>query len=70
MGLPEPSLTTTTKPFSLLSHCKVDCDSPCCTKICGEDKHCFVLMPIHTKTLTAIAMKMKVQIKRFQNNYN
>ena len=40
MGLSETSLTTITKPFSFLSHCKVPCDSPCCTKICGEDNHC------------------------------
>ena len=40
MGLPEPSLTTITNPFSFLSHCKVSCDSPCCTKLCGEEHHC------------------------------
>ena len=40
MGLSEPSLTTIPKPFSPLSHCKVPCDSPCCTKTCGEDNHC------------------------------
>ena len=28
-----------TKPFSSVSHRKVYCDSPCCTKICGEDNH-------------------------------
>ena len=39
MGLSEPSLTTITKPFSCLSHCKVSCDSPFCAKICGEDNH-------------------------------
>ena len=40
MGMSESSLNTITKPFSFLSHCKVSCDSPCCTKICGEDNHC------------------------------
>ena len=39
MGLSESSLTTITKPFSCLSHCKVSCDSPCCTKLCGDDNH-------------------------------
>ena len=38
MGLSESAL----KPFSCLSHCKVPCDSPCCTKLCGEDNHCNV----------------------------
>ena len=37
MGLSESAL----KPFSFfLSHCKVSCDSPCRTKLCGEDNHC------------------------------
>ena len=40
MGMSESSLNTIAKPFSFLSHCKVPCDSPCCTKICGEDSHC------------------------------
>ena len=53
MGLSESAL----KPFSFLSHCKVSCDSPCCAKICGEDNHCIFLISIHTKTLSAIAMK-------------
>ena len=39
MGLTQSSLDTVIKPFSLLSHCKVSCDSPCCTKICGENNH-------------------------------
>ena len=38
MGLSESSL----KPFSFLNHCKVSCDSPCCTKLCGEDNQCNV----------------------------
>ena len=40
MGLTESSLNTVTEQFSFLSHGKVSCDSPCCTKICGEDNHC------------------------------
>ena len=48
MGLPEPSLTTITKTFSLLSHCKVSCGSPCCTELCV----------VHTEMSTAIVMKM------------
>ena len=40
MGLSTSSLTTITKPTSFLSHCKVSCDSPCCTKTCGKDNHC------------------------------
>ena len=47
MGLSEPSLTTITKPISCLSHCKVSCDSPCCTKICGEDNHCVFNIDTH-----------------------
>ena len=58
MGLPESSLNTITKPYHFLSHCKVSCDSPCCTKICGEDNHC-ILIQIHTNMLTAIAMKIQ-----------
>ena len=33
MGLSESSLTTITKPFSFLSHCKINCDSPCCQSL-------------------------------------
>ena len=40
MGLSESGLTTITKPFSFLSHCKVSCDSPCCASLCGENNHC------------------------------
>ena len=43
MGLSESAL----KPFSLLSHCKVSCDSPCCVNICGEDNHCNVNIDTH-----------------------
>ena len=38
MGLSESSLNTITKPLSSLSHCKVSCDSPCCVRICGDNK--------------------------------
>ena len=47
MGLPESSLTTITKPLSFLPHCKVSCDSPCCTELCGEDNHCFFNIDTH-----------------------
>ena len=47
MGLSESSLTTITKPFSFSSHCKVSCDSPCCTKICGEDNRCIFNIDTH-----------------------
>ena len=43
MGLPGSSL----KPFGCLSHCKISCGSPCCTKICGEDNHCNVNIGTH-----------------------
>ena len=51
MGLSESFLTAITKPFSFLSHCKISCDSPCCTKIrgktCGEDNHCVFNIDTH-----------------------
>ena len=48
MGLSESSLNTITKPCSFLSHCKVSCDSPCCTKIFGdEDNHCICNVDTH-----------------------
>ena len=57
MGMSESSLNTITEPFSFLSHCKVSCGSPCCTKLCGEeDSHC-IFISIHTKTFSAIAIK-------------
>ena len=40
MGLPESSLTTITKPFNCLSHCKIGCDPPCCQSLCGDNDHC------------------------------
>ena len=40
MGLSESTLNTVIKPFSFLSHCKVSCVSPCCTRICGDGNHC------------------------------
>ena len=43
MGLPESSL----KAFSCLSHCKVSCDSPCCTKTCGVDNYCYINTDTH-----------------------
>ena len=44
MGLSESSL----KPFlAFLSHCKISCDSPCCTQICGEDNPCNVNIDTH-----------------------
>ena len=47
MGLSESSLNTITKPFSFLSHYKWSCDSPCCTKLCGEDNHCIFDIDTH-----------------------
>ena len=43
MWLSESSL----KPFSFLNHCKVSCDSPCCTKACGEDNRCNINIYTH-----------------------
>ena len=47
MGLSEPSLTTITQPFSLPSHCKVSCDSPCCQSLRGENNHCVFNIDTH-----------------------
>ena len=47
MALSEPTLTTIPKPCSCLSHCKVSCDSPYCTKICGDDNHCICNIDTH-----------------------
>ena len=47
MGLSESSLTTLTKPSSCLSHCKVSCGSPCCTKARGEDSQCVFNIDTH-----------------------
>ena len=47
MGLSESSLTTITKPFSFLSHCKVSCDSPCCQSLCGDTNHCVFDIDTH-----------------------
>ena len=52
MGLSESSLTAITKPFSFLSHCKVSCDSPCCTKLCGEDNHCVFNIDTHENVIS------------------
>ena len=48
MGLSGSSL----KPFSFLSHCKVSCDSPRCTKLCGEDSHCNVNIDTHENVIS------------------
>ena len=56
MGLSESNLSTITKPFPFLSHCKVPCDSPCCVKHMEQITIAF-LIPIHTKTLSAKTMK-------------
>ena len=50
MGLSESSLTTITKPFSFLSHCKMSCDSPCCQSLCGENNHCIFNIDTHEYT--------------------
>ena len=47
MGLSESGLAANTKPFSFLPHCKVSCDSPCCTKICGEGSRCVSNIDTH-----------------------
>ena len=47
MGLSESSLTTITKPFSFINHCKVSCDSPCCTKLCGRENQCVFNIGTH-----------------------
>ena len=47
MGLSESSLTTITKPFSFLGHCKVSCDSPCCQSLCGDNSHCIFSIDTH-----------------------
>ena len=48
MGLSESAL----KPFGFLSHCKVSCDSPCCTKLCGEDNHCNINIDTHENVIS------------------
>ena len=40
MGLTESSLSRILKPFTFLTHCKVNCNSPCCQSLCGDDNHC------------------------------
>ena len=47
MGLSESSLSTITKQFSCLSHCKVSCDSPCCESFFGENNHCICNIDTH-----------------------
>ena len=52
MGLSDSSLNTITKPFSCLSHCKVSCDSPCCTKTRGEDDHYIFKIDTHENVIS------------------
>ena len=52
MGLSESNLSTITKPFPFLSHCKVPCDSPCCVKICGEDNHSIFHTDTHENVIS------------------
>ncbi len=40
MGLTDSSLNTVLKPFTFLTHCKANCNSPCCQSLCGDDNHC------------------------------
>ena len=40
MGLTESSLNSILKQFTFLTHCKVNCNSPCCQLLCGDDNHC------------------------------
>ena len=41
MGLTESSLNSILKPFTFLTHCKVNCNSPCCQSLCcDDDNHC------------------------------
>ena len=48
MGLSGPGLNIITKPFPFSSHCKISCDSPCSTKIFGdEDNHCICNIDTH-----------------------
>ena len=47
MRLCESSLTTITKPFSFLNHCKVSCGSPCCQSLCGDSNHCILNTGTH-----------------------
>ena len=47
MGLSESSLPAITKAFPFVPHCKVPCDSPCCTKLCGEDNRCVFNIDTH-----------------------
>ena len=48
MGLSQSSFNTITKQFPFSSHCKIPCDSPCCTKAFGdEDNHCICNVGTH-----------------------
>ena len=59
MGLSESAL----KPFCFLSHCKVSCDSPCCTKFCGEDNHCNVNIGTHVYVNSGSEEEEQVETK-------
>ena len=52
MGMSESSLNTNTKPCYFLSHCEISCDSPCCTKLCGEDNHCMFNIDTHENVIS------------------
>ena len=67
MGLPESSLTTITKPFSFLSHCKVACDRPCCIEKCGGRNHCVFDIGTHENISDS---DNEDTDKIFQNNGN
>ena len=63
MGLSESTLNTITKPFSFLSHCKISCDSPCCTKIFGdENNHCICNIDTH-ETIISDSEEEHIEIK-------
>ena len=47
-GCQNQVLSAIAKQFPFLSHCKVSCDSPCCTKIFGgENTHCICNIDTH-----------------------
>ena len=52
MGLSESSLTTITKPLSCLIHCKISCDSPCCSSLCGDNNHCVSNTDTHENVIS------------------
>ena len=64
-GLPEPSLTTITKPCSCLSHCTVSSDSTCCASLCGDNNHCMFSTDTHEYIAIVI---VTILINMFQHN--